>query len=271
MPDCVGTFARETWRGGVIETDSDELVVEVPVAMVYNGISHAVMMATPTDLEDYALGFSLSEGIVENAAQFRGVDVVPLRGGLEVQVEIGAEPFAQLKKRRRNLAGNSGCGLCGQESLEQLALEARPVSDKLRCEHNALQRAVAALDKVQTLKSRTGGVHGAAWCNLQGEIVLIREDVGRHNALDKLLGALARGDHGSAGFALVTSRASYEMVAKASACGVELLAAVSAPTDFAVRRAEEAGMTLVCFLQAGRHAVYSGNHRLEGTYERAAD
>lgn len=254
---------RRIWRDGRMRLDDDEVVVEVPVALVYNGISHAVIMATPVDLEDLALGFSLSEGVLEGADQLHGLELCHRDTGIEIDMQIAGGAFAALKTRRRSLAGRSGCGLCGEESLQQLRLQARPVKQHLALKPQALQRALGELAGRQSLKARTGGVHGAAWCTPAGDIVLLREDVGRHNALDKLLGALARAPSPETGFALVTSRASFEMVAKASTCGIELLAAVSAPTALAVEYAAEAGMTLVAFVQPGRQVIYTGAQRIE--------
>ncbi len=263
MPEPTARVHRFSWRDGRCVEDEDEVIVEVPVALVYNGISHAVMMATPGDLEDLALGFSLSEGLLDRADQLHDIEIVQRREGIELNMQIASAAFAALKERRRSLSGRTGCGLCGEESLSQLRLSASPVPQLLLTRQAALQDALAELGGHQGLKARTGGVHGAAWCTPEGAIQMLREDVGRHNALDKLLGARAAGNEESRGFALVTSRASFEMVAKASTCGVELLAAVSAPTMLAVDFAREAGMTLVAFLQPGRQVVYSGAQRIE--------
>ena len=262
MPETVRSLPRQDWRAGQLNHDTDQVVVEQPVALAYNGISHAVLMATPCDLEDLALGFSLSESIIDSPQQFLGVELIEREHGMELAIDITAEPFAALKGKRRNLSGRSGCGLCGKESLEALQMTAPCVPSTLSLAPGALQHAVDGLDGVQPLKALTGGVHGAAWCDPVGNIRLAREDVGRHNALDKLLGAM-RKRAAEPGFILVSSRASYEMVLKAGTSGVELLAAVSAPTDLAVRSAQELGMTLVGYLQHGRHAVYCGAERLE--------
>lgn len=262
MPERIEKVGRYQWRDGSGDYDTDEVVVELPVALSYNGISHAVMMTTPTDLADFALGFSVSEGILSGPQQLLGLDIVEREQGLEIAMEITAGAFAGLKDKRRTLAGRSGCGLCGKESLEALSFTPAPLPSTLTIAHQALQLAQQTLQREQPLKAVTGGVHGAAWCDPDGSIVLVREDVGRHNALDKLLGALCRSDRGQ-GFVVVTSRASYEMVIKAAACGVELLAAVSAPTALAVEQARAAGMSLVGYLQKGRHAVYTGDHRVE--------
>lgn len=233
------------------------------MALVYNGISHAVMMATPLALEDLALGFSLSEGILDSPGQLLGLDVLQRDNGIEVSMEITAAPFNALKQRRRNLAGRTGCGLCGVESLAQLLpAPALVTSDTVVC-HGAIQQALAALQERQLLKSTTGGVHGAAWCLPGGEIILVREDVGRHNALDKLLGAMAGNTSDGDGFVLVTSRASYEMAAKVAARNLAILVAVSAPTELAVDYAEAAGVSLVAFAQSGRHVIYSHSERIK--------
>ena len=264
MNELTQTVTRHTWEGGQLRQDEDVLVTELPVALVYNGISHVVMMATPSDLEDLALGFSLSEGVLERREQLLDLELIEQPHGIELAMTIGAGAFAALKQRRRNLVGRSGCGICGIESLEQAIPPAVQVSGELRLSHAALQVALQALGQRQSLKRVTGGVHGAAWCDADGAIELVREDVGRHNALDKLLGALQCSAHSTAGFVLVTSRASYEMVAKAAACNIQLLAAVSAPTSLAVQQAHLSGLTLVGFLQSGRHAIYANPQRLPG-------
>lgn len=261
MAEGTVELPRQVWRNGGLASDSDAVVRETPVALVYNGISHVVMMATPVALADLALGFSLSEGILEDSAQLLGLELLPRDTGIEVAMEISAGAFAALKERRRNLAGRTGCGLCGVESLAQLLPPPRRLDSRLQVSHQAIQVALAALGRHQELKVATGGVHGAAWCLPTGEIALLREDVGRHNALDKLLGALAVSEPAD-GFILVTSRASYEMVAKAAACGCPVLVAVSAPTDLAVAYATEAGVTLVGFAQPGRQVVYSHSERI---------
>ncbi len=261
MPELTRQVDRTVWRSGELKTDVDRVVTETAVAFVYNGISHAVMMSTPSDLEDLALGFSLSESILASPDQLLGLDVVEQEQGIELAMEITAEPFAALKHRRRSLAGRSGCGLCGVESLQQLQLPVACVGQASSTTQLALQRALEQLGQSQPLKSLTGGVHAAAWCDPAGDLQFVREDVGRHNALDKLLGALARGGDTN-GFAVVTSRASYEMVAKAAACGVEILGAVSAPTNLAIDYAQQSGLTLLGFIQAGRQVLYTHPQRI---------
>lgn len=243
--------------------DEDQVAEETAVAFIYNGISQVVMMATPLDLEDFALGFSLSEGILADPGQLYSLEQVSHRRGLELRMEVATEAFNKLKQRRRNLAGRSGCGLCGAESLEQALPEPQRVSADLRVPAAALTHAVRSLADRQPLKALTGSVHGAAWCNAAGDILRVREDVGRHNALDKLIGSLVRQPTGEDGFVLITSRASYEMVAKTAAADIPMLAAVSAPTSLAIEQAEASGLTLVAHLSACRQVVYAGGQRIQ--------
>ncbi len=264
------TVAAESWRDsgahGVVVAVDDRVAREVAVALVYNGISHAVMMATPDDLEDFALGFSLSENILASAGELYALELVAGDLGIEVVMTISAERFAALKHRRRNLTGRTGCGLCGAESLREAIRPLPQVDDRVKLNAGAIQAAVAQLNDWQPLQAVTGAVHGAAWCDLNGAIQLLREDVGRHNALDKLLGALHKKDSApftaTEGFVLISSRASYEMVAKSAALGVEIVAAVSAPTALAIHMAQQAGVTLIGFARPGRHMVYSHPQRL---------
>ena len=266
---------RVIWKAGETVEGTDWVATETAVALVYNGISHVVMMATPADLEDFALGFSLSEGILESVKQLLDCEVTETDKGIELALTITAEPFAKLKEKRRNLVGRTGCGLCGAESLDQAITEPAMVTTELTLSHEALQKASNALAAQQKLQQQTGAVHGAAYCNQQGEILLVREDVGRHNALDKLLGALAKNQHEQdkeqqqeqaqdkePGFVLITSRASYEMVAKTTSANIPLLAAVSAPTSLAIELAEKSGLTLVGFTRTGRHVVYANGQRI---------
>jgi FdhD protein len=241
----------------------DRIAAEVPVALTYNRVSHVVMMATPADLEDLGLGFSLTEGLIGAPQDLLSARVIPRPGGLELAMTITEEWFDRLATRRRNMSGRTGCGLCGAENIEQALRLPGLVGDCLRVQHAALQRAVTALDRHQPLQADTGAAHGAAWCAPDGQILQLREDVGRHNALDKLIGALVRSGFDAAmGFALVSSRASYEMVAKVAAAGIQLLAAVSAPTTLALEFAERSGVTLVGFARPGRHNVYTCEERI---------
>ena len=255
---------RQIWLDGETSSGDDQVATETAVALVYNGVSHVVMMVTPADLEDFAVGFSLSEGILSSARQLLDVEEKWTEIGVELELTIAAEAFVGLKTRRRNLTGRTGCGLCGAESLEQAVPKPALITNDLEITHQAIQRAIAELAGLQSLQKKTGAVHGAAWCRLDGSIAMVREDVGRHNALDKLLGAMARNSVDPDGFVLVTSRASYEMVSKAASANICLLAAVSAPTSLAINLAKECGLSLVGFSRPGRHVIYSNEQRIVG-------
>lgn len=260
--DPASFVQRHVWQDGQLSTVEDQVATETPVAIVFNGISHVVMMTTPSDLEDFALGFSLSEGILETAGQLLDLEEISTDKGIELHASITAKQFAGLKDKRRNLVGRTGCGICGAESLEIAAPSPKLVKIETLLSHAALQRAIVELSKLQDLQKKTGAVHAAAWCSIDGDILLIREDVGRHNALDKLIGARARGKFNDLGFALVTSRASYEMVSKAANANMPILASVSAPTSLAIELAEGCGITLVGFSRRNRHVIYANEQRL---------
>ncbi|MBK8016821.1 MAG: formate dehydrogenase accessory sulfurtransferase FdhD [Betaproteobacteria bacterium] len=236
----------------------DQVAEECPVAFVYNGIPFAVMLATPLDFEDFAWGFSLTEGIVESAGHIQAVEVVPEDEGFSVYLSIPLPLTDRIADRRRSLAGRTGCGLCGAQMLSDALRPVRRVPSAPEADARALRRAHTELAAGQSLNALTGSVHAAAFADRSGRVRLLREDVGRHNALDKMIGALLRGGTDpSSGFAAVTSRASYEMVHKTAAAGIPLLSAVSAPTALAVRTASQAGLTLIGFARQDRHTVYS--------------
>ena len=250
-------------RGGAVYTATDWVAEEVPVALVYNGVSHAVMLATPADLEDFARGFSCSEGIVDSPAQIYGIEVQEEERGISVMLEIASSAFARLKERRRTLAGRTGCGLCGTDSLAQAVRAPLPLTGAQRFEAGVVSAALGQMRARQLLLGVTGASHAAAWCTAAGEIVLLREDVGRHNALDKLIGALQRaGLDSTQGFITVTSRASYEMVQKTASAGVSLLAAVSGVTGLAIDVADSCGVTLLGFARGQDLSVYSHPERI---------
>lgn len=251
------------WRSGRgLELD-DWVSEEVPVALEFNGISHAVMLATPCDLEDFALGFGLSEGIFEDAAELYGCEMNADRLGITLSMEVSARSFASLKNRRRTLAGRTGCGVCGAESLANVLRPIPPVSTGVHFESKAILAAVQSMRDGQMLNAITGSMHAAAWCNLAGEVRVLREDVGRHNALDKLVGALASaGLKADQGFIAVTSRASIEMVQKAAMARAPLLAAVSAPTQLAVDAARRSGMSLVGLARQSDLVIYAHPGRI---------
>lgn len=247
---------RRGANGWHTDAQEDLLALERPVALVYNGISHAVMMASPADLEDFALGFSLSEGILANITECYDLDIHEAPQGLTVHLTIASQRMAELKQRRRSLTGRTGCGLCGTEALEQ-AIRPIPSVVAPSLSDAAIQRSLQQLASHQPLQAATGASHGAAWCDPQGRIQRLREDVGRHNALDKLIGALAREAAPlEEGFALVTSRASYEMVHKCASAGIGALVAVSAATALAVEQAQASGLLLAGFARSGRHLIY---------------
>lgn len=248
----------QVWRAGAATEGHDWLADEVPLALVVDGVSQAVMLATPADLEDFALGFALTEGWLERPAELYGVDVLPADDGIELQMQVASARVAALRTRRRTLAGRTGCGLCGVDSLAQVRRTLAPLQPP-RVEPAALARAQRELAARQPLNALTGAVHAAAWCARDGGVRLVREDIGRHNALDKLVGAMARaGADPHDGFIAVTSRASLEMVQKTAAAGVGLLAAVSAPTARAVHTAQALGLVLAGFVRGDNAVVYAG-------------
>ena len=253
----------ERWRQGKTERTTDQVAEERPVALVYHDVPHVVMLATPADLEDYAVGFTLSEGLVARPEEIRGVEVVAGDEAVDVRIAVAWERFTQLLERRRNLAGRTGCGLCGAETAADAIRECPPVPEGTPVTTAELHAAIVALAAQQPINARTGSVHAAAWVVPGRGIELVREDVGRHNALDKAIGALVRSQADlAAGYMLITSRASYEMVQKCATVGIAMLVALSAPTAFAVRLAQRAGLTLVAFARADQHVVYAHPQRL---------
>ncbi len=237
---------------------------EVPVALVYNGFPFAVMLATPTDLEDFAAGFSLTEGIVAGMDDISGIRTHVEESGIEVHVRIAKERYMLLRDRhRRNIVAGSSCGLCGSDSFAEALRPIEPLASRQRFAPQAISRAMAEFPALQLLNQRVGSVHAAAFAGSDGGIVAVREDIGRHNALDKLIGFLVR--HGldrAAGFVAVSSRCSYEMVHKTAAAGVPLIASISAPTALAVRFAEATGVGLAAFARDGRFSLYATASRI---------
>jgi FdhD protein len=257
-------------RSGKVRRRADWLAEEVPVALVFNGISHAVMMASPVALDDFALGFGLTEGLLRSAAELYGCEAVPVTEGIELRLDVSAACEWRLKEARRTLAGRTGCGLCGTDSLRQVR-RPLPTAPPVQVPAAALNAAQRALRDHQALQQRSGATHAAAWCSLEGRIVISREDVGRHNALDKVIGAMVRaGTDASHGFLCITSRASFEMVQKAVVAGAGVLAAVSAPTALAVDVAVEAGLMLAGFVRGDDLVAYSFPERL-GLFSPGAD
>jgi FdhD protein len=262
MPERLGFLERGIvrHRGPVRTAAIDRVAEEMPLALVVNGISHVVMMVSPRDLEEFAVGFALTEGIVASRSQIYDVEVRLHGRNAEVELTIAQEAFLRLKGQRRALAGRTGCGVCGIESLELLDL----TPDKMAPASlpadlgGAIARAASELTQHQLLMQETGGVHAAAWCTLDGAIVKAFEDVGRHNGLDKLVGHLAlRGIDMRSGFAFMSSRASYELARKAARMNMPMLATISAPSSLAIDIATQAGLKLVSFCRKDGFVEYT--------------
>lgn len=263
--DDTGVVPRAAWRLGARATESvtAQLVEEVPVALIYNGVSHAVMLASPGDLADFALGFSLSEGIIESPQELLDLELVPAGEGIEVRLTVTARRFAGLKDRRRAMTGRSGCGLCGVESLAEAMRPLPRLQDRTLLSLVSIHRALDGLAPLQRLNRLAGAVHAAAWADPDGTIRHLAEDVGRHNAFDKVIGAMARRPGGRPpGFAVLTSRLSYELVQKAATTGISALVAISAPTALAVAAAERAGICVVALARADSVTVYAHPDRV---------
>jgi FdhD protein len=256
-------FHTSRWAQGETRASRDIVASEVALALHYNRAPYAVIMATPSDIGELVLGFSLSEAIIARPQELSSVHTRILQGGIVVNADIPANRFREIDRKRRNLAGRTGCGLCGVETLSQAIRPPRAVRNSFRIAPEALQRATVSLTGKQPLNAATGSMHAAAWMVSDGTISHVREDIGRHNALDKLIGALvAEGIALDKGAALITSRASFEMIQKGAAVGIEMVCAISAPTTLAVRVAQAAGITLVAFARNGRHTVYTHGERM---------
>ena len=246
LPDSAQTVANLRWGAGAGETASRSVPEETPIALTYNRATHAVMMATPADLEDFAIGFSLGEGIIATPGEIEEFEVVPAENGIELRLTIAPARAATLIQRHRYLAGATGCGLCGMESLAETVRPSPRVPKGLRVTPATIAEAIACLPPAQVLNQATRAVHAAGFFQPGNGLVAVREDVGRHNALDKLAGHLARASVAAeTGIVLLTSRVSVEMVQKAAVMGAPIVAAVSAPTALALRTAEDAGITLI--------------------------
>lgn len=237
---------------------------EVPIAFSYAGTTHAVMMASPADFEDFALGFSLTEGIISSLGEIESIEIEDLGAGVDIQIRLKDAATTRFQTRRRRLAGPVGCGLCGIESIEEAMRSVDAVGrSRLSISTNDIVRSVGLLTKVQPLHAETGAVHAAGFYVPEMGIVAAREDVGRHNALDKLAGALAKaGTHGDIGAVVVTSRVSVEMVQKTAAIGSPVIIAVSAPTALAIRTAKAAGMTLVALVRGDEFDIFTHPDRI---------
>jgi FdhD protein len=253
----------DRWKGKLYERREDFIAEEVPISLIYNQIPHVVMLATPTNLEEFALGFSITEGIIKSPHELLSARVYNRSNGIEVQLKIPEHRFDRLSDKGRNLTGRTGCGLCGASTLQQAIRQPNTVKGELSVSAEDLRSALFDLCNHQKLNHITGAVHAAAWVVPGQGITDIREDVGRHNALDKLIGCLLRNNKDlSSGFIIITSRASYEMVQKTAWVGISLLAAISAPTGLAIRLANETGLTLIGFARDDQHVVYTHPRRL---------
>ena len=252
---------RAKWPASEGDGGRREVAEETPVAIVHDGATTAVMMATPTDLQDFAVGFSLTEGVVEDAAAIRRVEEVASADGVELRIWLETGAGARLARRRRLLAGPTGCGLCGVESLAEAARPARRVVGATRITADELLDAMAAMDKEQELGRATRAAHAAGFWR-DGRLIAVREDVGRHNALDKLVGALARSGQPANGVVLLTSRVSVEMAQKAAMIGAPVIAAVSAPTALAIRTADAAGLTLIAVARPDSFEIFTHPERI---------
>ena len=261
-----GAVVREVerHRGPQVAQVRDAIAEEIPVAFVYNDRPHAVMMATPVDREDFALGFSLTEAIIGGAEECGKVEIAQALAGIELRIAIPGVRAARLEDRVRELTGRTGCGLCGAQTLDAAVRPPPAVAEPVPIDEPALCRALSDLHRRQTINVATGATHAAAWATPAGEIALLREDVGRHNALDKLIGAMSRTRVDARdGFLLVTSRASFEIIMKAATVGIGIVVAISAPTALAIALAHEANLTLVGFARPDGHSVYTHPRRIE--------
>jgi FdhD protein len=249
--------------GNHAEAMDADVAEEVPVALVYNTHPHVVMMATPADLEDFAIGFSISEEIISAPSDILDLQVVRHGQGIEVQMVIPDAPAAALASRGRQLVGRTGCGLCGVQTVTEALRPTRAAPPGVPISPDALWLAESTLFSEQKYNQATGSIHAAAWANATGELKIVREDVGRHNALDKVIGALAReGIDAATGFGVMTSRASYELIQKATVARIPLLACVSRPTGLAIRLAEASGLTLIALLRGKSANIYAHPERI---------
>lgn len=265
LPAASQRVARTVWRDGERLRDAQERAIpeEAAIAFTYGGSSYAVMMATPRDLEDFAVGFTLTEGVAASPEEIENLEIIPESSGIELRMRLVEAQERAQAERRRHLAGPTGCGLCGIESLAEAVRELPKVSNKDVFAPEEIMRAVASLPAAQSLNNETRAVHAAAFWKRGHGLVALREDVGRHNALDKLAGALARsGQPAGEGIVIVTSRLSVEMIQKAAMVGAPLIVAVSAPTALALRAAEDAGITVAAIARGDGFEVFTHAERV---------
>jgi FdhD protein len=262
--DPVHIIDRQVWRDSGLSEGPRAIPEETALALTYNGGTYAVMMGTPQNLEDFAIGFSLSEGIVQSLDEIESLEIVDLDDGIELRMWLTQSKADRVSERRRHMTGPTGCGLCGIDSIVEALRPVAIVGKGRQFTAHQVMAAMQSLAPLQKINIETRAVHAAAFWTPEYGIVALREDVGRHNALDKLAGALARlGRPADGGFVVVTSRCSYEMVQKAAAIDAAAIAAVSAPTSLAIETAEQAGLALVAFVRDNRLTVYANGERIE--------
>lgn len=265
LPPCAVPVSMQVmaYDGSAPKPDTRALAAEAPVNLVYGSVPHAVMMATPADLDDFAYGFSLTEGIVDSVDEIRATRVEMAEDGLRLHVDLAPGRLREHLARKRAISGRTGCGVCGIEDLAQLPRAGGRAASEVRIALPAIARALSELDRAQVLGAQTRAVHAAAWARRDGSLAAVREDVGRHNALDKLIGALMRaGTPADEGFLVITSRCSFEMVEKAARLGAAVIVAISAPTSLALERARSYGLTLCAIARADTVTVFTGAERL---------
>ena len=242
-----------------------QVAVEVPVSFGYGGMPYAVMMVTPDDLRDFAYGFSLTEGVIQSVKDIRSVEIRRAEESITVEITLSSDQFKSHLAKRRMMSGRTACGLCGIERLDDLPVADHVTKQASVIQPDAINRALQSLEGVQSLNRLTRSVHAAAWCNDKGEIIVLREDVGRHNALDKTIGHLLQKDiKAQAGFFVITSRASFEMVEKAALFGAQTIVAVSAPTSLAIRRADALGVRLIAIARQDSMIEFTTGFRQAG-------
>ena len=264
LPPPIQHVPRTALREGAFQPGVRPVPEETAIAFVYDGVGEAVMMATPTDLEDFAIGFSLTEGIIGAASEIRSLAVLPSGPGVELRMSLTQARSEQALKRRRLRAGPAGCGLCGVESLTQAMRPLPRVTSNVRIARDEVAEGMLRLSDTQSLNRQTQALHAAAFYGPQDGWIAVREDVGRHNALDKVAGALGRAGRDADGLLLLTSRVSVELVQKAAMMGAPLLAAISAPTALALRVAEEAGITVIGVVRGREMEIFTHPERLRG-------
>lgn len=267
-PNATNSHSVHQYCCSDFKVERDLLVVETPVALIYNGISHVVLMCTNDDLEELAIGFSMTEGIIDSYHDIHDIEIIPSCNGVELHIELANRCLHKLKGLKRNMVGRTGCGICGTESLDRFSKPLVPLGFNVKYPVKKIDSALEQLSKNQTLNQLTGATHATGYVDVNGDLVAIYEDVGRHIALDKLIGCITKKEL-TGGAILVTSRASYEMVQKTIVAGVEVLLAMSAATEMAVSLAEKNNLTLIGFCRTGRANIYSHVKRIDDSESNA--